>query len=33
LRIGLAIANAMSFVLKIPVNNNEVGKIILPIYK
>jgi tRNA threonylcarbamoyladenosine biosynthesis protein TsaB len=32
LRIGLAIANALSFVLKIPVNG-ESGKIILPIYK
>jgi L-threonylcarbamoyladenylate synthase len=32
LRIGLAIANALSFVLKIPVNG-ENGKIILPIYK
>ena len=31
LRIGLAIANAMSFALKIPINE-ENGKIILPIY-
>ncbi|MBF8250351.1 MAG: glycoprotease family protein, partial [Candidatus Levybacteria bacterium] len=32
LRIGLAIANTMSFVLKIPVNGKKVGEIILPIY-
>lgn len=33
LRIGLAIANALSFVLKIPINGNKIGDIILPIYK
>ena len=33
LRIGLAIANALSFVLKIPVNGKKIGEIILPIYK
>lgn len=33
LRIGLAIANALSFALKIPVNSKKVGEIILPIYK
>ncbi len=32
LRVGLAIVNAMSFVLKIPVNGKKVGEIILPIY-
>jgi tRNA threonylcarbamoyladenosine biosynthesis protein TsaB len=32
LRVGLAIANAMSFVLKIPTNGKKVGEIILPIY-
>lgn len=32
LRIGLAIANAMSFALKIPVNGKKVGEIILPVY-
>ena len=32
LRVGLAIANALSFVLKIPVNGKKVGEIILPIY-
>ncbi len=32
LRVGLAIANALSFVLKVPVNRKKVGKIILPIY-
>lgn len=33
LRIGLAIANASSFVLKIPVNGKKIGEIITPIYK
>lgn len=32
LRIGFAIANAMSFVLKIPVNGKKVGEIISPTY-
>jgi len=32
LRISLAIANTMSFVLKIPINGKKVGEIILPIY-
>ena len=32
LRVGVAIVNALSFVLKIPVNGQKVGKIILPIY-
>ncbi len=32
LRIGLAIANALSFVLKVPINGKKVGEIILPIY-
>lgn len=32
LRVGLAIANALSFALKIPVNGKN-GEIILPIYK
>lgn len=32
LRVGLAIANSLSFVLKIPVNGKKVGEIILPIY-
>lgn len=32
LRIGLAIANALSFVLKVPVNGKKAGEIILPIY-
>lgn len=32
LRIGLAVANALSFVLKIPINGKKVGEIILPIY-
>lgn len=33
LRVGLAIANALSFTLKIPVNGKKVGEIILPTYK
>jgi len=33
LRVGLAIANAFSFVLKIPINGKKIGEIILPIYK
>lgn len=33
LRVGLAIANALSFVLKIPVNGKKAGEIILPTYK
>lgn len=32
LRIGLAIANTLSFVLKIPINGKKVGEIILPVY-
>jgi L-threonylcarbamoyladenylate synthase len=32
LRVGIAIANALSFVLKIPVNGKKSGKIILPVY-
>jgi tRNA threonylcarbamoyl adenosine modification protein YeaZ len=33
LRVGLAIANTLSFALKIPVNGKKIGKIILPIYR
>ncbi|MDP2637748.1 MAG: tRNA (adenosine(37)-N6)-threonylcarbamoyltransferase complex dimerization subunit type 1 TsaB [Candidatus Levybacteria bacterium] len=33
LRVGLSIANALSFALKIPINGQKVGKVILPIYK
>lgn len=33
LRVGIAIANALSFVLKIPVNGNKIGEVILPTYK
>ena len=33
LRVGLAIADALSFALKIPINGKKVGTIILPIYK
>ena len=33
LRVGLAIVNALSFVLGVPVNDKKVGEIILPMYK
>ena len=33
IRVGLAIANALSFARKVPVNGRSVGEIILPIYK
>ena len=33
LRVGLAIANALSFTLKVPVNGKKIGEIIAPIYK
>ncbi|MDO8657549.1 MAG: tRNA (adenosine(37)-N6)-threonylcarbamoyltransferase complex dimerization subunit type 1 TsaB [Candidatus Levybacteria bacterium] len=33
LRVGLAIANALSLSLKIPVNGKKVGEIISPTYK
>lgn len=33
LRIGLAIVNALSYVLKIPVNGKKIGEIIVPLYK
>lgn len=32
LRVGLAIANALSFVLKIPINGKKVGDVIIPSY-
>lgn len=32
LRVGLAIANALSFALKIPINGKKVGAIITPSY-
>lgn len=33
LRVGLSIANALSFVLKVPINGKKVGEAILPVYK
>ena len=33
LRVGLAIANALSFFLKIPVNGKKIGETISPVYK
>jgi L-threonylcarbamoyladenylate synthase len=32
LRVGLAIANSLSFALNIPINGKKIGEIILPIY-
>lgn len=33
LRVGIAIANTLSFALNVPINGKKVGEIILPIYK
>lgn len=33
LRVGIAIANALAFSLKIPVNNKKVGEIETPVYE
>lgn len=33
LRVGVAIANTLSFALKIPVNGKKVGEIVFPVYK
>jgi tRNA threonylcarbamoyladenosine biosynthesis protein TsaB len=32
LRVGIAIANALSFLLKIPINNKKVGELEEPVY-
>ena len=32
LRVGITIANALSFALKVPVNGKKAGKIIVPVY-
>ena len=32
LRVGVAIANTLGFLLKIPVNNNPVGESVEPVY-
>lgn len=32
LRVGVAVANALSYVLEIPVNGKKVGEIITPFY-
>lgn len=32
LRIGAAIANALGFVLKIPVNGKKIGELVFPVY-
>ena len=33
LKVGTAIANTLSFVLQIPVNNLSVGKLAIPVYE
>lgn len=33
LRVGISVANALSFVLKIPINNKKIGKFVEPIYQ
>lgn len=33
LRVGIAVANALSFALKIPVNKKKVGKFVEPTYQ
>ena len=32
LRVGVAIANTLGFLLKIPINGKEVGEIVEPVY-
>lgn len=32
LRVGISIANAMSYLLKIPVNNKKIGDFVFPVY-
>lgn len=32
LRVGTAIANALGFVLKIPVNGKRIGELVAPVY-
>lgn len=33
LRVGIAVANALSYSLKIPLNNKKVGEIVNPVYE
>ena len=33
IRVGISVANALSFVLKIPVNNNKIGVFVESIYQ
>lgn len=32
LRVGIAIANALGYLLKIPVNNKKIGELAFPVY-
>lgn len=32
LRVGVAIANALAYVLNIPINNKEIGEYVEPVY-
>ena len=32
LRVGASIANALSYLLKIPVNNKTIGELVVPVY-
>ncbi len=33
LRVGISVANALGFFLKIPINRKKVGKLVVPKYK
>lgn len=33
LRVGVSVANALAYTLKIPVNGKKVGQIVIPIYE
>lgn len=32
IRVGVAIANALGFVLKIPINGKKIGELVTPVY-
>ena len=33
LRVGMSVANALAFALKIPVNNKKIGEFVTPVYE